>query len=215
MGLGPHAHPPGNDTSEKLNLEISQRNDYNNPEYIELLNQLSVIEERLRMEGGYDISVKISKILKGLGFKESDFNKHTSEFSGGWRMRIELAKILSLLDTKVFCKSIDKKSKLGLMLSGGLDSGSIALGFKNLGINDLETFSCNFTHLPKDIINLTDESRFQSLISKRLKYKHNHLPLKGVSPLESIEEYMHIFFEPFHMPNLYIFEKIAISASLK
>ena len=46
------------------------------------------------MEGGYDSDVKISRVLKGLGFKESDFNKHTSEFSGGWRMRIELAKIL-------------------------------------------------------------------------------------------------------------------------
>ena len=79
---------------ENLNKQISERNDYNNPEYLELLNQLSITEEKLRMEGGYDTSFHINKVLKGLGFKESDFQKHTSEFSGGWRMRIELAKIL-------------------------------------------------------------------------------------------------------------------------
>ena len=77
-----------------INKEIVERTDYESPEYLELINQLSITEEKLRMEGGYDSDVKISRVLKGLGFKESDFNKHTSEFSGGWRMRIELAKIL-------------------------------------------------------------------------------------------------------------------------
>ena len=77
-----------------INKEIIERTDYESPEYLELINQLSITEEKLRMEGGYDSDVKISRVLKGLGFKESDFNKHTSEFSGGWRMRIELAKIL-------------------------------------------------------------------------------------------------------------------------
>jgi len=77
-----------------INKEIIERTDYESPEYLELINQLSVTEEKLRMEGGYDSDVKINRVLKGLGFKESDFNKHTSEFSGGWRMRIELAKIL-------------------------------------------------------------------------------------------------------------------------
>jgi ATP-binding cassette subfamily F protein 3 len=79
---------------EKLNKEIAERDDYESSEYIELLNNLSATEERIRMEGGYDTDTKINRILMGLGFKESDFNKHTSEFSGGWRMRIELAKIL-------------------------------------------------------------------------------------------------------------------------
>ena len=77
-----------------INKEIVERTDYESPEYLELINQLSITEEKLRMEGGYDSDVKINRVLKGLGFKESDFNKHTSEFSGGWRMRIELAKIL-------------------------------------------------------------------------------------------------------------------------
>jgi len=82
------------DDLKNLNKQITERDDYNSQEYLELLNQLSVTEEKLRMEGGYDTSFHINKILKGLGFKDSDFDKHTSEFSGGWRMRIELAKIL-------------------------------------------------------------------------------------------------------------------------
>ncbi len=79
---------------DDLNNEIAKRDDYESSSYMELLNQLSITEERLRMEGGYDTSVKINKILTGLGFSQKDFDKHTSEFSGGWRMRIELAKIL-------------------------------------------------------------------------------------------------------------------------
>ena len=79
---------------EKLNKEIAERDDYESAEYIDLLNNLSATEEKIRMEGGYDTDIKINRILIGLGFKESDFHKHTSEFSGGWRMRIELAKIL-------------------------------------------------------------------------------------------------------------------------
>jgi len=79
---------------EKLNKEIAERDDYESAEYIELLNNLSATEEKIRMEGGYDTDIKINRILVGLGFKESDCHKHTSEFSGGWRMRIELAKIL-------------------------------------------------------------------------------------------------------------------------
>ncbi len=78
----------------KINQEISNRTDYESTAYIELLNQLSLTEERLRMEGGYDTHLQINKVLKGLGFKDKDLNKHTSEFSGGWRMRIELAKLL-------------------------------------------------------------------------------------------------------------------------
>ncbi len=77
-----------------LNQQISERDDYESSSYIELLSELTNVEESLRMEGGYDTNLKIDKILKGLGFDSTDYNKPTSEFSGGWRMRIELAKIL-------------------------------------------------------------------------------------------------------------------------
>tara|TARA_Y100000994_G_scaffold249555_1_gene262027 strand:- start:13386 stop:15335 length:1950 start_codon:yes stop_codon:yes gene_type:complete len=77
-----------------INNEIAIRNDYESKSYMDLLSELSVVEESLRMEGGYDVDLKISRILKGLGFTSKDFDKLTSEFSGGWRMRVELAKIL-------------------------------------------------------------------------------------------------------------------------
>ena len=79
---------------DDLNKEIASRDDYDNPSYIDLLSQLAAAEESLRMAGGYDTSLKINKILKGLGFTKKDLDKPTAEFSGGWRMRIELAKIL-------------------------------------------------------------------------------------------------------------------------
>ena len=79
---------------DDLNKEIASRDDYDNPSYIDLLSQLATAEESLRMAGGYDTSLKINKILKGLGFTKKDLDKPTAEFSGGWRMRIELAKIL-------------------------------------------------------------------------------------------------------------------------
>ena len=80
---------------EKLNKDIANRSDYNSKSYLDLLNKLSKTEELLRLEGGgHDIGLQINKILKGLGFQSEDLDKHTSDFSGGWRMRIELAKIL-------------------------------------------------------------------------------------------------------------------------
>ena len=79
---------------DDLNKEIAKRNDYEDPGYIDLLSQLAMAEESLRMAGGYDTSLKINKVLIGLGFTKKDFDKPTAEFSGGWRMRIELAKIL-------------------------------------------------------------------------------------------------------------------------
>ena len=79
---------------DDINKEIAKRNDYEDPSYIDLLSQLAMAEESLRMAGGYDTSLKINKVLIGLGFTKKDFDKPTAEFSGGWRMRIELAKIL-------------------------------------------------------------------------------------------------------------------------
>jgi len=79
---------------DNVNHQLSERTDYESVEYLDLISQLTVLDEKLRMEGGYDVSVQINKILIGLGFSTSDFDKPTADFSGGWRMRIELAKIL-------------------------------------------------------------------------------------------------------------------------
>ena len=74
--------------------EINSRNDYGSPEYIKLISKSSQINSHLDMLGIAKIDERIEKTLAGLGFRPEDFSRPTSEFSGGWRMRIELAKIL-------------------------------------------------------------------------------------------------------------------------
>ncbi len=79
---------------EELTAEIGQRTDYDSPEYEKLLIKLHEITEYYHTHGGEQRQGQIEKALLGLGFKRSDFEKPTSEFSGGWRMRVELAKLL-------------------------------------------------------------------------------------------------------------------------
>ena len=79
---------------EQLTEAINHREDYHSQEYLSLIDQLTEANERFNMFGGHDYRSRIEVTLKGLGFKPSDFERATSEFSGGWRMRIELAKIL-------------------------------------------------------------------------------------------------------------------------
>lgn len=78
----------------EANNQLTSRTDYESVEYLDIINQYNELEERFRMAGGHDIAAEISQVLNGLGFTEYDFNRQTTEFSGGWRMRIELAKIL-------------------------------------------------------------------------------------------------------------------------
>ena len=77
-----------------LTNQVNERTDYERQEYLDLINKLHDTEEKFRMQGGYDIQSNISQVLTGLGFSQNDFTRQTTEFSGGWRMRIELAKIL-------------------------------------------------------------------------------------------------------------------------
>jgi len=79
---------------EYFNIQFNKRTDYESDEYLELINQFNETEERFRLLGGHEINSEISQVLNGLGFSQYDLNRQTSEFSGGWRMRVELAKIL-------------------------------------------------------------------------------------------------------------------------
>ncbi|MBU3926505.1 MAG: ATP-binding cassette domain-containing protein [Bacteroidetes bacterium] len=79
---------------QELNNQLSTRIDYESAEYYELIEQVSALSEAFYSVGEINYDAEIEKILFGLGFLRSDFNRPTSEFSGGWRMRIELAKIL-------------------------------------------------------------------------------------------------------------------------
>ena len=79
---------------EAINIELNERTDYESKEYEQLLIDLSEYQQQYELKGGYNYQANIEKILKGLGFTREDLSKHTSELSGGWRMRIELAKLL-------------------------------------------------------------------------------------------------------------------------
>ena len=79
---------------ERLTTEIASRTDYDSPEYEELIHRLNVANDRYHILGGDTREADIERTLLGLGFKRTDFQRPTKEFSGGWRMRIELAKLL-------------------------------------------------------------------------------------------------------------------------
>lgn len=78
----------------QINLELRTRVDYDSQTYNDLISQLTQAQEYLRILGEANFEAEIEKTLIGLGFERSDFNRKCEEFSGGWRMRIELAKIL-------------------------------------------------------------------------------------------------------------------------
>ncbi len=79
---------------DRMNAELAERTDYDTESYHELIERVSNANEQLAMIGAANYQAEIEKTLMGLGFTREDFGRDTSEFSGGWRMRIELAKLL-------------------------------------------------------------------------------------------------------------------------
>lgn len=80
--------------SEETTRLLADRTDYESDEYQRLIDRMTFLNERLEIEGLANMDAEIESTLTGLGFSREDFNRPTSEFSGGWRMRVELAKIL-------------------------------------------------------------------------------------------------------------------------
>ncbi len=79
---------------ERMNRQLAERTDYDSEEYQKLIDRFTHENERFLMMGGTNYRAEIERTLQGLGFCRADFDRPTSEFSGGWRMRIELAKLL-------------------------------------------------------------------------------------------------------------------------
>ena len=79
---------------DRMNRELSNRTDYDSQDYHDLIERVTDANEQLTMIGAANYQAEIEKTLMGLGFVREDFDRPTSEFSGGWRMRIELAKLL-------------------------------------------------------------------------------------------------------------------------
>lgn len=82
------------DEMEKLNKALETRTDYESDEYMSIIEKVSDLGEKYYALEDVNYDAEVEKALKGLGFKQEDFTRQTNEFSGGWRMRIELAKIL-------------------------------------------------------------------------------------------------------------------------
>ncbi len=79
---------------ERMNNELASRTDYDSDDYAELIERVSAATEQLTLIGANNYQAEIERTLMGLGFLRTDFDRPTAEFSGGWRMRIELAKLL-------------------------------------------------------------------------------------------------------------------------
>ncbi|MDU1905284.1 MAG: ABC-F family ATP-binding cassette domain-containing protein [Dysgonomonas sp.] len=79
---------------DQVNQALAERTDYESKEYHDLIERSTYLTEQFMMSGGGNFLAEVEKTLMGLGFKRNDFERPTSEFSGGWRMRIELAKLL-------------------------------------------------------------------------------------------------------------------------
>ena len=82
------------DKQNDINKKLEERTDYESDSYLDLITELGDVTDRYELIGGYNYQGQTEKILNGLGFKREDFQKKTDTFSGGWRMRIELAKLL-------------------------------------------------------------------------------------------------------------------------
>lgn len=79
---------------DEINEQLTVRTDYESDDYMKLIERVSELSEKYYSIEEVNYEAEVEKVLKGLGFEREDFNRQTSEFSGGWRMRIELAKIL-------------------------------------------------------------------------------------------------------------------------
>ena len=77
-----------------LNNQLAERTDYESDEYLQLVERFAHESERFQMLGGMNYQAELERVLVGLGFRREEFDRPTSELSGGWRMRIELAKLL-------------------------------------------------------------------------------------------------------------------------
>ncbi|MDR2232195.1 MAG: ABC-F family ATP-binding cassette domain-containing protein [Tannerella sp.] len=77
-----------------LNLELAQRTDYESESFHKIIDRITLLSEQFQMMGGAHYQADLERTLLGLGFRREDFERPTAEFSGGWRMRIELAKLL-------------------------------------------------------------------------------------------------------------------------
>lgn len=162
---------------ENINHQLETRTDYESEDYMRLIEEQTDIYTRLDMIGAGSKNEEIEKILKGLGFARKDFDRQTAEFSGGWRMRIELAKILLqkphilLLDEPT--NHLDIEAIIWLEEFMETFSGAVML------ISHDKTFLDNVTQRTIEIVNgktydyKTNYSRYLELRQERIEQQEN------------------------------------------
>jgi ATP-binding cassette subfamily F protein 3 len=162
---------------EHINQQFETRTDYETKEYMRLIEEQTEIYTRLDMIGAGNKNEEIEKILKGLGFERKDFSRQTAEFSGGWRMRIELAKLLLqkphilLLDEPT--NHLDIEAIIWLEEFMETYSGAVML------ISHDKTFLDNVTDRTIEIVNgktydyKTNYSRYLVLRQERIEQQEN------------------------------------------
>jgi ATP-binding cassette, subfamily F, member 3 len=169
---------------ERYSLEIAQRDDYHSEDYLKLCDRLTETEENFRILGGSSYMGEAEQTLSGLGFERKDFDRPTRELSGGWRMRIELAKLilqkpsLFLLDEPTNHLDIESIQWLETFLSGY--HGAVML------VSHDRAFLDNVTNRTIEIslgriydykvswtkyVALREERRIQQIASYRNQYK--------------------------------------------
>ncbi len=82
------------DRLEEINVQLATREDYESDSYLQMLDELTELNDAFTMQGGNDVQEQAELVLKGLGFSPEDLHRPMTEFSGGWQMRVELAKLL-------------------------------------------------------------------------------------------------------------------------
>lgn len=102
---------------EAINKQLAERTDYESDEYMALIEQVATMSEKFYAIDMTHFEEDVEKTLLGLGFERTDFNRQTSEFSGGWRMRIELAKMLLQIPT--CCSSTNRRTTSTSRVSDG------------------------------------------------------------------------------------------------
>ena len=180
---------------------------------MELTANMKKIKEFLSWQFFNDESTyynEIKKPLPGHIYKINSTNITKNKFSifvleKSANEKFTKERFSNLLENAV-SKRAKRFKRIGLMLSGGLDSSSIAIALKNTSKKEVKTISANFSHLDKNT--KTDETKYQKNVSSFTNYMHKNVELRNVSVMEAIKNYMNIFNEPMLIPNLYFFESI-------
>ena len=165
-------------------------------------------------EEGETLYNEVKKILpntRGLvALTELSLERYT--FVGRIKRELSELETFSKLFENSVSESCPKQHPIGVMLSGGLDSSAVSIALRNIGAENVKTFSGNWISVTKGESKTSDETKYQLIVADQTGYPHYRIPLGNISPVDSIEKHSEILGFPFHFSNIYLFEKVALTA---